>query len=103
MWSVGIIFYSLVCNGILPFQTKDKQTLYRSIRKDQPNTFNYEFCQQKRETKDLILKMLIKDPNERISTKEALSHQYFKSNYNIFMQMASSRSYIGPDDMKNRG
>ena len=80
MWSAGIIHYSLVCNGTLPFKLIDRMTLFESIKYDEPDTYNYEYCFQLRETKELILKMLNKDPIERITPEKALNHKYFKTN-----------------------
>ena len=44
MWSAGVIFYQLVCNGAQPFRVANKHELFESIQIDDPDTFNYDFC-----------------------------------------------------------
>ena len=80
VWAAGIIFYTLVCNGYLPFKLIDKNQLFNAIKFEMPDTYNNNFCFQARETQDLILRMLRKNPDDRITPEEALNHKYFKQN-----------------------
>lgn len=79
MWSAGVIFYTLVCRQ-LPFQSQDRKTTFNHIKEKQPDMDNYAFKRFSRETKDIILKMLIKKPEKRITPEEALKHPYFEKN-----------------------
>ena len=77
MWSAGVIFYTLVCRQ-LPFQMSDRKQTFQMIKERDPNMSLPCFSRFIPETKDLISKMLIKDPKHRITPQEALEHAYFK-------------------------
>ena len=79
MWSAGIIFYTLVCRQ-LPFQNQDRKATFHMIKEKQPDMENTAFRRHSRETKDLILKMLTKNPDRRITPEQALRHKYFVKN-----------------------
>ena len=64
----------------MPFQSKFREQTLRLIRQSAPDFENYHFRKYPEETKDLIMKMLIKNPQERITLEEALNHNYFKRN-----------------------
>lgn len=77
MWSAGVIFYTLVCRQ-LPFQEGDRKQTFQMIKERDPNMSHPCFSRFIPETRDLIQKMLIKDPRQRITPQEALGHPYFK-------------------------
>ena len=79
MWSAGVIFYILICRS-LPFHGFDRKSTLKMIMEKQPDTDRREFVWFSSHTKDLILKMLEKDPNKRITPKEALKHKFFENN-----------------------
>ena len=72
IWSSGIVLYAMVC-GFLPFEDDNNDILYKKIRKGKfkiPN-FISENC------KDLIKKILVTDPEKRISIDEIKKHPWF--------------------------
>lgn len=71
MWSAGVIFYTLVCRQ-LPFQSQDRKTTFSHIVEKDPDMDNAAFRRFSKETKDCVIKMLIKNPNDRITPEEAL-------------------------------
>lgn len=76
-WALGVILFELLSND-LPFFHKDakkfkEQILTKKIvLNDYPPLRNVS-----REGRDLLMKLLQKDPKKRISTKQALNHKWF--------------------------
>ena len=69
VWSLGVTLYSLVV-GDIPLHDDNILALYHKI-KTQPVEFNDDHkLALSPEIRDLITKMLIKDPNERIALAE---------------------------------
>ncbi|KAM6959144.1 death-associated protein kinase 2-like [Aplochiton taeniatus] len=77
MWSIGVITFILL-SGLSPFQgDTDEETLRNII------AMQYEFDEQHfRATsamaKDFIQKLLVKDPNERMTAEDCLLHPWIK-------------------------
>uniref|UniRef100_A0A6B2LJY1 Protein kinase domain-containing protein n=1 Tax=Arcella intermedia TaxID=1963864 RepID=A0A6B2LJY1_9EUKA len=77
MWSAGAILYFLLCGS--PFcDTSSLSTQYDSILRAK-----YEFDLERwkdisHEAKHLISNLLLVDPNQRLSSTEALDHLWFK-------------------------
>lgn len=72
LWSVGIIMYLLV-HGRLPFDEKIQSDMVEAILNKKPpikQTLSVEL-------KDILTKLLEKNPTNRISAKEALNHPFF--------------------------
>jgi len=75
-WSLGVIIYILLC-GYPPFYNKSTHNLFNLILMGK-----YEFHEDtwgdiSDEAKDLISKLLINKPNERLSAEEVLQHPWF--------------------------
>ena len=79
MWSAGVIFYTLVCRQ-LPFQSQDRKTTFTLIKDKNPDMDHWAFRKYSKEIKDIILRMLIKNPCDRITPDEALRHAFFVKN-----------------------
>ena len=79
MWSAGVIFYTLVCRQ-LPFQSQDRKTTFNHIMEKDPDYENHCFNRFSLHVKDLLSKMLVKNPQERITPEAALNHPFFKVN-----------------------
>lgn len=75
-WSCGIILY-LLLTGTLPFQNEDMTQLYEQINRckvDYPSWMPAE-------AKDLISKLLEKDPDKRYSLELVKQHSWFLVDY----------------------
>lgn len=81
MWSLGIILYVILV-GDFPFKGRDLNNLYKNI-KTQPINYNIKELSNVSETcKDLLNKLLEKDSTLRLSSEEALKHDWFKDAHN---------------------
>ncbi|KAG5176968.1 hypothetical protein JKP88DRAFT_270786 [Tribonema minus] len=77
IWSVGVICYILL-GGYPPFYDDNQTKLFLKIKKGA-----YKFHPQywdpiSEEAKDLIARMLVVDPAQRISADQALQHRYLQ-------------------------
>ena len=77
IWSSGIILYAMLC-GYLPFEEIENdeynEILFRNIIKcnvEYPNEFISPVA------KDLLSKILVKDPKKRITIEEIKSHNFY--------------------------
>ena len=77
MWSAGIIFYQLLFRE-LPFVGFDLASTIQKIKENEV-VMDKNDISKSRQAIDLIYKMLEKDPQKRITPKEALQHSFFKS------------------------
>jgi len=78
MWSAGVVLYMLL-GGYNPFLATSTKRVFHSIV-----TVSFDFKQPVWETvsdtaKDLISKLLVRDPEQRLSAREALQHAWFAS------------------------
>ena len=82
MWSVGIMLYVLMC-GYLPFNGENKAVLFNQIKVGTINFKHVEFNNVSKEVKDLISKILVVDPDQRLNAIDALKHPWFtKTEFN---------------------
>ena len=87
IWSIGVILYQMIFDD-LPFKGYKEDEIINNIIKLKPNLMNKEASPY---VKNLIKKMLNKNPFKRISVTECLKHDWFsvkagknkKSNNNI--------------------
>ena len=76
LWSCGVIMYILL-TGKTPFIGRDEE---QTIEKILCHSYSYNtklLNKYNRHTKDLLSKLLEKDPNKRINAEEALNHKVF--------------------------
>ncbi len=81
LWSLGIIIYRL-CFKEFPFIGKNENAVLNSIKRKQiklKKVKNKE-NKEKEELNDIIEKLLIIDPNKRMSWNEYFNHSFFKKN-----------------------
>mmetsp|Transcript_701 Transcript_701/g.656 ORF Transcript_701/g.656 Transcript_701/m.656 type:complete len:138 (-) Transcript_701:315-728(-) len=79
IWSSGTICYILLC-GYPPFYGYDDKEILENVRKGDFAFPEEEWSGISNEAKNLIKKMLTKDPTKRISAKEALNDPWIKKN-----------------------
>ena len=76
LWSSGVVLFMLL-SGYPPFLMGTKMSeLLRSILEARPNFNDPVWELVSEEAKDLVQKLLTKDPRERLSAREALLHPW---------------------------
>lgn len=89
VWSTGVLLYTLVC-GKLPFTDRNLANLYKKIKVSktlgcefelislpmQTGSFEIPSFVQK-DTRNIIKKMLVVDPAERITISEIMQHPWY--------------------------
>jgi calcium-dependent protein kinase len=75
VWSIGVILYTLL-SGRPPFEGSSDVQILESIKKSSANLSGGVWDQISKEAKDLVQKMLNKDPKKRLSATEALNHPW---------------------------
>ena len=80
-WAGGVLMFYLI-NGYYPFEGDTKEELvYEIINKDIDEEINE--LKIGKECKDLLFKLLNKNPNYRIRAEDALKHEFFKKGIRI--------------------
>jgi len=72
-WSCGIILYALIC-GFLPFEDPDTTELYKKILLGKFKIPDFV----SKGAKDLIKKILVSDPEDRVTIKAIQQHTWFR-------------------------
>lgn len=76
LWSLGVIMYVLL-KGKFPFGGSDTERIFANIKKGIFDITSPPFDHISKEAIDLIKKLLVINPNKRISAEEALNHKWF--------------------------
>jgi len=71
LWCLGVLCFEF-CTGNPPFESLSHKETYNKIRKIDIKFPNY----LSKEVMDLILKLLKKDPNSRISLDDVINHEW---------------------------
>lgn len=75
LWSIGVITYVLLC-GYQPFYGEDQPQLFTAIL-EADYVFEKEYWSEISDAaKDFINKLLVVDPEERMTCKQALAHKW---------------------------
>ena len=79
IWSCGVIMYILL-SGRPPFPGDSDREIMDKVAIGKYDLEESPFDQLSNAGKDLIKKLLVKDPKKRITASEALNHSWFKEN-----------------------
>ena len=79
IWSCGVIMYILL-SGRPPFPGDSDKEIMDKVALGKYDLEESPFDQLSNAGKDLIKKLLVKDPKKRITASEALNHAWFKEN-----------------------
>jgi calcium-dependent protein kinase len=77
IWSAGIILYILLC-GVPPFWSETEKGIFNEIIKGEIDFDSQPWPSISESAKDLVRKLLTKDPKQRISAAQALEHPWIR-------------------------
>jgi calcium-dependent protein kinase len=80
VWSLGVILFVFLC-GYPPFEGDNNKEIFRNVLKQDLIFDPADWNTVSTEAKDLVSKMLQKDPSKRITMDECTSHPWFKLNH----------------------
>ncbi|XP_060533372.1 phosphorylase b kinase gamma catalytic chain, skeletal muscle/heart isoform isoform X2 [Cylas formicarius] len=78
IWACGVIMYTLLV-GCPPFWHRKQMIMLRNIMDGKYSFTSPEWADISEAPKDLIRKLLVVDPKQRISVSEALRHEFFQA------------------------
>lgn len=79
MWSIGIIAYTLLV-GKVPYKSSNKEDLWQEVKDLRLDFSNQIYQSLSADAKDFIKKLLIINPDLRMSAEEALNHVWIQQN-----------------------
>ena len=94
IWATGIILFAMLC-GFLPFEDNDNNILFRKIincKLDYPRFLSKEAI-------DLLQKILVVDPSERITINQIKEHSFYLKGKKIFKMSFNSENNISDDNI----
>eukprot|EP01064_Diplonema_japonicum_P026631 TRINITY_DN38132_c0_g1_i1.p1 TRINITY_DN38132_c0_g1~~TRINITY_DN38132_c0_g1_i1.p1 ORF type:complete len:318 (+),score=66.70 TRINITY_DN38132_c0_g1_i1:59-955(+) len=81
LWSIGVIAYVLLC-GFCPFEDENTRALYDSIASGEFSFPSPYWDGVSELARSFIKQLLVVDPAERLTTRQALSHEWLLVQHN---------------------
>lgn len=78
IWSCGVMLYVLL-SGNSPFGSESSEVVKLNIKKGRYDLESHAWREVSTEAKDLVKKLLIVDPDQRLSAHQALNHSWVQS------------------------
>ena len=78
LWSIGVIIFQLYCKNY-PYKGSVEAAILKDIEKKGKSVLDF-IPEEDSLLKDLLSKMLVEDPEKRISWEEYFNHPFFKDN-----------------------
>jgi calcium-dependent protein kinase len=75
LWSIGVITYILLC-GYPPFNGTSNDEIFEKIRYARYIFYSVDWVGISNEAKDFIARLLVVDPDKRMTAKQALNHPW---------------------------
>ena len=93
VWSTGVLLFAMLC-GYLPFDDPKNETLYKKIVQGKFIVPKYLSA----DAQDLLNRMLIGDPKERIRIEQIIAHPWFGvSNHQFYLGIDARISSLPVD------
>ena len=93
VWSTGIILFAMLC-GYLPFEDKNNDVLFDKILECKIEFPDF----LSEDAKDLINKILVVDPEERITIKEIKKHKFYLKGKKFFDEIFTIKQIDAEDE-----
>ena len=98
LWSCGITLYAMLC-GYLPFDDKDDKKIFKKIIKCDLEFPSEDEINLSNEVKDLISRILVANPLERIKIDEILKHPFLKSGIQEYQKIFLKNSLFDQEEI----
>lgn len=100
MWSVGVLLYVLL-TGCSPFGGDSKQETFCNISRCRLDFPDDLFEDVTEEARDLMRKLMVKDPSERLTITECLEHPWFSAHESPETPLALKTTTIAEENLSS--
>jgi len=85
MWSCGVIMF-LLLGGDLPFMARSQKELFRNIVMGRYEFEENGWAHVSEEAKSLVKQLLVTDPSQRLTSREAMNSDWMRQRGNMLMK-----------------